>query len=189
MSFWSLVLIALGLSADAFAVALGKGMNMRRLNYRHAFFIALAFGLFQALMPVAGWLLGSGLSSYISAYDHWVAFVLLAGVGGKMLWEAFSDEEDEGERSDALDVKQLFVLAIATSIDALAVGVTFAFLPDVPIFGAVVLIGVLTFAISFLGVFLGHRAGQRLGKPAEIAGGVVLIVIGAHLLGDHLGFW
>jgi putative Mn2+ efflux pump MntP len=187
MSFWPLFLIALGVSADAFAVALGKGLHMRRLSYPHALIIAGTFGLFQAVMPLIGWLLGTRFASYIVDYDHWIAFALLGIVGGKMLWEAFSSHDDTEKDSDSINVKELLVLAVATSIDALAIGITFAFLPDVPIVGAVILIGFTTLLISFLGVLIGHRVGLRFGKPAEIAGGVILILIGVNILVEHLG--
>lgn len=187
MSFWQLFLIAVGVSADAFAVALGKGLHMRHLRIRNALVIALTFGLFQAVMPLIGWLLGTRFASYITDYDHWIIFALLAAVGGKMLWEAFSSHEDTEKDSDSVNVRELLVLAIATSLDALAVGISFAFLPDLPIGGAVTLIGVTTAVISFAGIFIGHRVGVRLGKPAEIAGGVILILIGLRILFEHLG--
>lgn len=187
MSTWSLFLIAIGVSADAFAVALGKGLHMRRFNYRFAFIVAGAFGVFQALMPLVGWLLGTRFAEYITGIDHWIAFGLLAAVGGKMLWEAFSGHEDKEKDTDTVNVRELLVLAIATSIDALAVGISFALIPNIPIAPAVILIGVMTFLISFIGVVLGHRVGIRLGKPAEIAGGVILILIGLNILFEHLG--
>ncbi len=178
MSIWSLLLIAIGVSADAFAVALGKGLHMRKFNYRYAFIVAGAFGVFQAVMPLIGWLLGTRFADYITDVDHWIAFGLLAAVGGKMLWEAFSSHEDDEQDTDSVNVRELLVLALATSIDALAVGISFALIPNIPIAPAIVLIGVTTFVISFVGVVLGHRVGIRLGKPAEIAGGVILILIG-----------
>lgn len=187
MSFWSLFLIAVGVSADAFAVALGKGLHMRRFSYRYALIVAATFGVFQALMPLIGWLLGSRFADYIIDFDHWIAFALLAIVGGKMLWEAFSSHEDTEKDTDSINVRELLVLGLATSIDALAVGISFAFIPAVPITAAIVLIGVTTFVISFLGVVLGHRVGIRLGKPAEIAGGIILILIGLNILFEHLG--
>ena len=189
MSFWQLSLIAVGVSADAFAVALGKGLHMRQLRYRNALILAITFGVFQAVMPLIGWLLATRFADYITDFDHWIAFALLAAVGGKMLWEAFSSHEDTDKDSDSINVRQLLVLAIATSIDALAVGISFAFLPDVPIAGAVILIGVTTMVISFAGVLIGHRVGIRLGKPAEIAGGVILILIGLRILFEHLGIF
>jgi len=189
MSFWQLSLIAVGVSADAFAVALGKGLHMRHLRYRNALIIARTFGVFQAVMPLIGWLLATRFADYITDYDHWIAFALLAGVGGKMLWEAFSSHEDTEKDSDSINVRELLVLAVATSIDALAVGISFAFLPEMPIAGAVTLIGVTTLVISFAGVLAGHRVGIRLGKPAEIAGGVILILIGLRILFEHLGIF
>lgn len=186
MSFWALFLIALGVSADAFAVALGKGLHMTRFSARHAVVIALTFGAFQALMPLLGWLLGSTFAQYIAPFDHWVAFGLLALVGGKMLYEAFSSHEDREKDTDRLNLRELALLAVATSIDALAVGVTLAFLP-VSIGWAILLIGVTTAVLTFVGVLVGRRVGARFGKPAEIAGGVILIVIGASIVLEHTG--
>ncbi|MCW2605933.1 MAG: hypothetical protein JWO60_626 [Frankiales bacterium] len=186
MSLLTLVLVALGVSADAFAVAVGKGLHMRRLDVRHAAAIAGAFGFAQALMPLLGWLLGSQLERVVAEWDHWVSFGLLAAVGGTMLKEAFSDSgDDDDERDDSLDVRELGVLAVATSVDALAVGISLAFQP-VSIVPAVVLIGVTTLVISFGGVLLGHRAGARWRRPAEIAGGVILVAIGLRILLSHL---
>ncbi|HXH33543.1 MAG TPA: manganese efflux pump MntP family protein [Plantibacter sp.] len=185
MTFWPLLLIALGVSADAFAVALTKGLHMRRFNVRHALIIAGTFGLFQAVMPLIGWVLGTQFAPYITGIDHWVAFGLLALVGGKMLWEAFSSHDDTEQDFDRINTRQLLVLALATSIDALAIGITLAFLPG-SIIEAVILIGITTFALAFLGVVIGRRVGQRFGKPAEIAGGVILILIGTKILIDHL---
>lgn len=189
MGIIELALIGVGLSMDAFAVAVCKGLGMKRLNLRQALVIALFFGGFQALMPVAGWLLGTGFQSYITPVDHWIAFALLAFIGGKMLWDAFGDGED-GESAQAgegrLDLKELAMLAVATSIDALAVGITFAFL-QVDIVPAVSLIGAITFALSFAGVAIGHFFGARFEKPATIVGGVVLILIGCKILLEHLG--
>ncbi|WP_165067676.1 manganese efflux pump MntP [Marisediminicola senii] len=188
MTFWALLLIALGVSADAFAVALTKGVHMRRFNLRHALIIALTFGVFQAVMPLIGWMLGSQFARYITDFDHWIAFGLLLLVGLKMLWEASSTHEDTEKDFDRLRVRELLVLALATSIDALAVGITLAFVP-VSITGAVVLIGITTLVLAFLGVVIGRRVGARLGKPAEIVGGIVLIAIGTRILLDHLAIW
>ncbi|ROS52683.1 manganese efflux pump MntP family protein [Frigoribacterium sp. PhB24] len=186
MSFWALFLIALGVSADAFAVALGKGLHMTRFSVRHALVIAVTFGAFQALMPLLGWLLGSTFAQYIAPFDHWVAFGLLALIGGKMLYEASSSGEDDEQDTDRLNLRELAVLAIATSIDALAVGVTLAFLP-VSIGWAILVIGVTTAVLTFVGVLVGRRVGATFGKPAEIAGGVILIVIGASIVLEHTG--
>ena len=185
MSFWALLLIALGVSADAFAVALTKGLHMRVFNLRNALVIALTFGVFQAVMPLIGWLLGSQFAAYISGFDHWIAFGLLLLVGSKMLWEAFTSHEDKEQDFDRINPRELLVLALATSIDALAVGVTLAFIP-VSITGSITLIGITTFVLAFLGVVVGRRVGARFGKPAEIVGGIVLILIGTRILIDHL---
>lgn len=188
MSTWTLLLIALGVSADAFAVALGRGLHIRRLNVRDAASIAVAFGLFQALMPVLGWLLGVRFQGHITGVDHWIAFALLALIGGKMLHEALSPDTDDDPYEDHIGLRELLVLSVATSIDALAVGISFAFL-DVPIVGAAVLIGAVTAVISLTGVLIGHRAGTRFRRPAEIAGGLILIAIGVRIVLDHLALW
>lgn len=189
MGIVELLLIAVGLSMDAFAVSVCKGLGMKTgINLKQTFLIALFFGGFQALMPFIGWLVGSRFEKYITAYDHWIAFVLLCFIGGKMLYECiFKKGEDAAESESALDIKELFVLAIATSIDALAVGVTFALLPDVNIGTSVLFIGLTTFLLSGIGVFIGNRFGSRFEKKAEIAGGVILILIGLKILLEHLG--
>lgn len=174
---------------DAFAVSVCKGLGMHRVNYAHALVIALFFGVFQGLMPVIGWLVGSAFAAYVTAVDHWIAFALLAFVGGKMLWDAFHDEgeeEDDETSTQKLDLRELFMLAIATSIDALAVGITFAFL-RVDIVMSVGLIGATTFVLALAGVAVGHRFGARYEKAATIAGGIVLVLIGTKILLEHLG--
>ncbi len=188
MGFVELLLIGVGLSMDAFAVAICKGLGMSRLNMKQAAVIALFFGAFQAIMPLIGWAAGSWLADLITPIDHWVAFALLAFVGGKMLWDAFHEEDDENpDQMDAkLDLRELLMLAIATSIDALAVGITFAFL-QTDIVPSVAIIGCTTFVISFAGVAVGHFFGARFEKPATIVGGVVLILIGLKILLEHLG--
>lgn len=186
VALWSVFLIALGVSADAFAVALGKGLHMRRLAYGNAIVIALTFGLFQAVMPLIGWLLGTQLQQYITAIDHWIAFGLLAIIGGKMLWDAFHGDEDDDSDDGRLRIRQLLLLAVATSVDALAVGISFAFL-EVSIVESVIVIGLTTAVLTFVGVLVGHRAGLRFRGPAEIAGGAILILIGVKILLDHLG--
>ena len=188
MGIAELLLIAVGLSMDAFAVSVCRGLGMRRLNLRTAAVLALFFGCFQALMPLVGWALGSQLMWLIAPVDHWVAFVLLAFIGGKMLWEAFH-EDDEGcgcEDTSAIDLREFLVLAVATSIDALAAGISFAAL-NVDIVASVSLIGVITFALSFVGVAVGHFFGARYERPASVVGGVVLILIGLKVLLEHLG--
>ena len=171
---------------DAFAVSIGKGLGMRKLDMRQALVIAVFFGGFQALMPVIGWLLGEQFAQYVTAVAHWIAFALLAFIGGKMIWDAFhEDAEDEEEASSSsLSLRELLLLSIATSIDALAVGVTFAFL-DVSIVPSVTLIGVTTFVISLAGVAIGHQFGSRWEKVSTIAGGIILIAIGVKIVLDH----
>ena len=191
MGFVELALIAIGLSMDAFAVSVCKGLGMSKLNWKHALVIALFFGAFQGIMPVIGWALGTQFEGYITSIDHWIAFVLLAFIGAKMLWDAFHEDDEcvecaEGEQA-RLDVKELVMLAVATSIDALAVGITFAFL-RVDIGWAALTIAVTTFVLSFIGVATGNQFGSRFRKPATIAGGIVLILIGLKILLEHLGF-
>ncbi len=171
---------AVGLSADAFTVAVCKGIGMKRCNVRYALAVAAFFGGFQALMPVAGWLLGSALSIYISSVDHWIAFFLLTFIGAKMIRGAHVGGS-EVVISSSPDYAELFGLAVATSIDALAVGVTFAFL-KVNIFTAAALIGTVTFALSFLGVAAGARFGSRFDEKLPAAGGCVLIALGIKIL-------
>ena len=187
MGIVELLLTAIALSMDAFAVSVCKGLGMRRMRYDQALVISLYFGVFQALMPLIGWLLGTSFSRYIQAFDHWIAFVLLAFLGGKMLWDVFHEKEDGGQESAErrLDHRELFMLAIATSIDALAVGIAFACL-DVNIWSSISIIGVTTLVISFAGVWIGNRFGNRFQKKAEIAGGLVLILIGVKILAEHL---
>ena len=188
MGIVELLLIAVGLSIDAFAVSICKGLGMKKVNLKVAVVLALFFGGFQGLMPLIGWALGSQFLWLIAPVDHWIAFGLLAVIGGKMLWEAFHDEEgkDDGRPADRIDLGEFFILAIATSIDALAVGISFAAL-SVDIVPAVSLIGITTFIFSIAGVAIGHTFGARYEKPATIVGGVVLILIGLKILLEHLG--
>lgn len=185
MSLIVLLLMAGGLAADAFAVSVGKGMHLRAFAWRPALALAITFGAFQALMPVIGWLLGSALAGAIVNVDHWVAFGLLAAIGAKMIWESRSVGDEDHEPASAIRLRELLFLGIATSIDALAVGVSFAFL-DVNVWTAAVTIGVVTTALSLLGVWLGHYAGRRLSSCAELVGGLVLVGIGTKILLDHL---
>lgn len=189
MGFAELFLIGVGLSMDAFAVSVCKGLNMReKINYKHAFIIALFFGGFQALMPAIGYFLGRNFEKYITAFDHWIAFGLLAFIGIKMIIDAVKEWncEDKAEDSDKLDIKELFMLAVATSIDALAVGITFAFL-QVSIGAAVSIIGVTTFVLSIVGVVIGNKFGSKYKSKAELAGGIILVLIGLKILLEHLG--
>lgn len=188
MSLVELLFVAVGLSMDAFAVAICKGLGMRKIKITHALIIALFFGGFQALMPLIGWAFGSLFEQYISQWDHWIAFVLLAFIGAKMLVDAFKDNGEEAAcgAEPVLNIKEVLIMAIATSIDALAVGITFAFL-KVDVIPAITLIGVVTFALSFGGVAIGSAFGSKFRKPATITGGVVLILIGFKILFEHLG--
>lgn len=188
MGFLELLLVAIGLSMDAFAVAVCRGLHMRKLNMRHAAVIALFFGGFQALMPLAGWLLGSAFAHYIDGFDHWLAFMLLAFIGGKMIYEATQKEEGNGEHDDdSLNIRELLLLAVATSIDALAVGITLAVIPQTNIWASILTIGIVTFLISGMGVLLGNRFGSRYKGKAELAGGIILVLIGLKILLNHLG--
>jgi putative Mn2+ efflux pump MntP len=182
--FLSIVFIAIGLSADCFAVALSGGISHKHHTRLSIFRVALSFGLFQALMPVLGWLVGRTVVDYISDYDHWVAFGLLVIVGGKMLRDAFHYVEEEKE----VDISRgflLITLSVATSIDALAVGLSFGFL-DVNIALASPIIGVVAFTITILGFIIGRKVGRLFGKRAEVIGGIILLVIAVRILLEHL---
>ena len=191
MSFLILLLTAVGLAADAFAVSVSQGLQMRHFRWAPSVAIALTFGAFQGAMPVVGWALGTAFSKPIAAFDHWIAFGMLLAIGSKMLWEARSASADETTERTAIGsgrvirTRELLTLGIATSVDALAVGVSFAFL-DVNITRAALVIGVITAALSLVGVRLGHHAGKRLGAWAELLGGLVLIGIGVKILVEHL---
>lgn len=184
MSLLTLFITAVGLSMDAFAVAICKGLAMKKLSLKKALIIGLWFGGFQALMPTVGYLLGTRFESYVTSIDHWIAFVLLALIGANMVKEALSKEEDSA--NDATDFKTMLLLAVATSIDALAVGVTYAFL-QVEIIPAVAFIGVITFTLSLVGVKIGNVFGLKYKAKAELAGGIILIVMGIKILLEHLG--
>ena len=183
-----LALIGVGLAMDAFAVSICKGLGMPKVKRKNAFIIGLFFGGFQALMPFLGWALGKSFEKYIIQIDHWIAFILLVFIGGKMIYEVMnpSEEDTVTVRDIPLDLKELMILAIATSIDALAVGVTFAFL-NYPIMEAISIIGILTFIICVAGVYIGNYFGSRFKKQAELASGVILIMIGLKILLEHLG--
>lgn len=185
MGLIELFLIAVGLSMDAFAVSVCKGLAMPKCTFKKAAIVGLWFGGFQALMPAIGYILGAQFQEAIASIDHWIAFVLLALIGGNMIHEALDNDEEEADAS--LDVKTMFLLAVATSIDALAIGITFAFL-KVNIIPAVCFIGIVTFIISFAGVKIGNVFGGRYKNKAEIVGGVILILLGLKILLEHLGF-
>lgn len=185
MGLIELFLIAVGLSMDAFAVSVCKGLAMPKCTFKKAAIVGLWFGGFQALMPAIGYVLGAQFQEAIASIDHWIAFVLLALIGGNMIHEALDNDEEEADAS--LDVKTMFLLAVATSIDALVIGITFAFL-KVNIIPAVCFIGIVTFIISFAGVKIGNVFGARYKNKAEIVGGVILILLGLKILLEHLGF-
>ena len=189
VGFVEILLIGIGLSMDAFAVAVSKGLSMRKIDYKAGLLIALFFGVFQAVMPLIGYFAAVRFEKHIVAVDHWIAFVLLSFIGIKAIGEAVKDlKNPEKEDKDfQLKIGELFILAIATSIDALAVGISFAFL-SVSIGKSVLIIGVTTLILSFIGVVLGNQFGAKLKAKAEIAGGIILILIGIKILLEHLGF-
>ena len=184
------LLLGVGLAMDAFAVSIRKGLAMRKVNKKQAVIIALFFGGFQAIMPVIGWLLFKGFQTYIEAFDHWIAFALLAFIGVKMIIETLREKEDDvviEEMDPPLDMKEMLMLAIATSIDALAVGISLAAL-DRPIVESAAIIGVVTFVISIIGVYIGNFFGNRYKKRAELTGGIILVLIGVKILCEHMGW-
>lgn len=183
---WSIILISIGLAMDAFAVSITNGITIQCLKLKHAVKIAIFFGGFQALMPLIGWLAGIGLKQYVESFDHWIAFALLLFIGAKMIYEAIWIDEVE-KKCDPLNLVVLLGLAIATSIDAMAVGVTFAFL-HIAIITPAIIIGLITFGLSLAGVFIGNRLGDRLGSKMEILGGIILIGMGTKILMSHLGY-
>lgn len=184
MGYGELFLIGVGLSMDAFAASICRGLAMGRMRWRQGVVTALFFGGFQALMPLLGWVLGRQFEGYITSVDHWIAFLLLGWIGGKMIWDALHGEGESCPSSFGL--RELLVLSVATSIDALAVGITFAFL-KVAILPAVGLIGCTTFAIALAGVWIGCRFGSRWKRGATLSGGVILCLIGLKILLEHLG--
>ena len=185
MGIVELFVVAVGLAMDAFAVSICKGLSITKITWKHSVIAGLYFGGFQAAMPVIGYLLGSSFKNYIENLDHWIAFGLLLIIGGNMIREAFSKDEDEFDGSFSL--KSMFPLAIATSIDALAVGVTFALLPNVKIVPAISFIGVITFTLAAAGVKIGNIFGEKYKSKAEFVGGVVLIIMGIKILLEHTG--
>ena len=195
MGFLELFFVGIGLSMDAFSVAVCKGLQMRRIRWGRTLTVAAFFGGFQALMPLIGWLLGKQFEQYIVAIDHWVAFVLLLFIGGKMILDVIKEskedkcpcEQENADKDAPFRLSELAIMALATSIDALAVGITFAFL-QVNIWGAIAIIGVTTFLLSIVGVFIGNIFGTKYQSKATLAGGAVLILIGSKILIEHLFF-
>ncbi len=183
MGVLGIVFIAIGLSMDAFAVSVCKGLSMKKMDWKKTAIIGAYFGAFQAIMPLIGYLLGIGFQDRVTSIDHWIAFTLLIIIGINMIKEAFEGAE-EG-KNDNVDFKEMIVLAVATSIDALAIGITFAFL-EINIFLAIDIIGIITFVISVIGVKIGNVFGNKYEKGAQIVGGVILILMGIKILLEHL---
>lgn len=192
MGFLELALIGVGLSMDAFAVSICKGLSMRKVDKKYMLVLAAFFGGFQALMPTLGWFLGSQFQTYITAIDHWIAFILLTLIGGKMILDVIKEKGENEEvcpdDSVRIDLKEFFLLAVATSIDALAVGITFAFL-QVKLASSVTIIGCITFCFTIAGVLIGDVFGTKFKDKATILGGVILIAIGVKILLEHLGIF
>lgn len=184
MEIFELILLSIGLGMDAFAVSVCKGISMKKMNWKKASLIGLYFGGFQAVMPILGYFFGTSFESFITNIDHWIAFILLVIIGAKMIQEAF--QKDKDEYNEDISVKTMLILSIATSIDALAVGITFAFL-KVDLVLAVSLIGIITFILSVLGTKIGNRFGDKYKSKAELIGGIILILIGLKILLEHLG--
>ena len=184
MGIFEILFIAVGVSMDAFAVSICKGLSVRKLRSRHAFAVSIWFGGFQALMPVFGYFMGVGFADYVTSFDHWISFVLLAIIGANMIKESFGKDDHKDSNSD-FSFRKMLVLAIATSIDALAIGVSFAFL-QVNIWTAVLIIGATTAAFSGTGIIIGNQFGAKYKSKAEFAGGLILIAIGLKILIEHL---
>lgn len=186
MNLFELFLIAIGLSMDAFAVSVCTGLTMMKVQLKKMIKVGLYFGLFQAGMPVMGYLLGRGFADSITAFDHWIAFILLGFIGAKMIKDSFSKNDLKSCEETSIDLKTMLPLALATSIDALAVGVTFAFL-EVNIAPAAMFVGGVTFILSVIGVKIGNIFGLKYKSKAEITGGIILIIMGIKILLEHVG--
>ena len=189
MGLFEISFIGIGLAADAFAVSVCKGLSMRKFILKNAIIIGLYFGIFQALMPLLGYYLGVNFQSVVESIDHWIAFILLSIIGGKMVIESMNSKKvHEEDYNENINFKTMFLLALATSIDALAVGITMAFL-EVNIFRSIVIIGSITLVLSMAGVKIGNKFGDKFQNKAEIIGGIILILIGTKILLSHLGFF
>ena len=184
MGIFEIIVISIGLAMDAFAVSVCKGLSMKKMNWKNAIIIALYFGIFQAVMPIIGYFLGATFSGFVEKVDHWIAFILLLMIGISMIKESTDDEVEK--RNDRVDVKTMLLLSIATSIDALAVGVTFAFFKANLVF-SFSMIGIITFFMSLLGVLIGNKFGDKFQNKAEFAGGAILILMGVKILLEGLG--
>lgn len=184
MGLIEIILIGIGLAMDAFAVSVCKGLSMKKMNWKNAIIIAMYFGVLQALMPAIGYFLGSTFEEIVTSIDHWIVFILLLAIGGNMIKESFNHEEEK--KNDKVDFKTMIILAIATSIDALAIGITFAFF-DINILEAIFMIGIVTFLLSLVGVKIGNKFGNKYQNKAEFLGGLILILLGLKILLEHLG--
>jgi putative Mn2+ efflux pump MntP len=185
MDLISIILLGVGLAMDAFSVSITLGITLKNFELKHALWIALFFGAFQAIMPILGWISGMQLQSLVSALAPWIAFLLLLGIGLKMIYESFKMKEEDANSLKVFSFKELLLLAIATSIDAFAVGITFAFL-EISIWIPVLIIGIITFILSFIGVYIGKRIGHLFERKIEIFGGLILIGIGLKILLEYL---
>ena len=183
-AFLPVLLIAIGLSGDCFAVALSGSISRKSLSFLQIFRVAFSFGAFQSFMPVIGWLAGRSFVNLISGYDHWIAFALLAFIGGRMVWGSFNSKNGHSNVADVTKGLSLLILSVATSIDALAVGLTFAFLNTSIVFGSVT-IGIVAFVVTTIGFIIGKKAGGLMGKRAEMVGGTILIGIGIKIVLEH----
>lgn len=183
MNLLEILLVSVGLAMDAFAVSVCKGLSMKMMDWKKAIIVGSYFGIFQMVMPIIGYMLGIGFSSFIENVDHWIAFGLLAFIGAKMIKESFQKEE---KINDSVDFKTMYMLAIATSIDALAIGITYAFLEVENYMLAFACIGVITFILSIIGVKIGNRFGNKYGSNAEFVGGFILVCLGVKILIEHL---
>lgn len=184
-SFFSITIVAIALSMDSFAVSLSNGLSIKKLSAFKILIIASFFAFFQAFMPLLGWLSGMGIENYIESIDHWIAFILLSIIGGKMIYEGITSQNEHQTKS--FKYSSIVSESIATSIDAFVVGISFSIL-DIAIVNSVIIIGIVTFIFSILGLYLGKYLGKKIGKPAEILGGIILIGIGSKILIEHLFF-
>ncbi len=185
MDYFTVIILAIGLSMDSFAVSISCGLEEQRISFQHAVKISFSFAFFQGLLPVVGWFMGTGIKGYIEQFDHWVAFILLAYLGVKMIYESFRDEESD-KMSNIYSWKHIFALSIATSIDALIVGFTYAMVSTSSIFSGAVIIGAVTFFFAMLGIRIGKDVAGNFGKKVELLGGLILIGIGVKILVQHL---
>lgn len=185
MGLFEISTIGFGLAMDAFAVSICKGLSMKKMNWKSGIIIAVYFAVFQMIMPITGFYLGTAFSNFVESVDHWIAFILLGAIGINMIKNSYNDEKDN--YNDNVSFKTMIILAIATSIDALAVGVTFAFFKMNIIF-SVIVIGIITFVVSLVGVLIGNKFGDKFQNKAELIGGGILIFIGIKILIEHLGF-